>query len=385
MKLIYPALGSDPTNPIRAKKLLVDYLLAEFKKNKVETEIAYFNNSFLKYVFAYRKLFFEKLLKKNYLLMYDKSVLKLPMQLINKKINTSDADFVFCFGSILPGYLRTKKPIYLIIDATFNNLLGYYFAHKNFPKHYIKYNLEVESKAFQNAKKIFVSSQWAADSLLHFYNVPESKIEITPLGANIDYFPSDSEILQIIEKRLSISTNITSIGKHFYQKGMDIAIEIFSRLRKYLPQSKLTIIGCKVPKNYQIEGLHVFEYIDKSNKEQNSLLTSILQETHFFLFPSRAEAYGHVIPEANAFAVPVIANNTGGIPSAIDIGRNGFLFDLSTTKGIDLATETILDFISNNTKYYSLCLSSYETFKSKGNWEIIAKNILNKIKSNLNV
>ncbi|MCX7908709.1 MAG: glycosyltransferase family 4 protein [Ignavibacteria bacterium] len=384
MKLVYPALASDPTNPIRAKKMIVDYLLTEFYKNETQIEIAYFNNQFLKYLFAYKKILYQHLLKRNYLLMYDKSVLGFSMKVINRKINNSDADFVFCFGSIIPGYLSTSKPLFLIIDATFQNLLDYYFHHTNFPTSYIEHNIKIEQNAFQSSSKIFVSSEWAKNSLTQFYNISEEKIEFTHLGANIDFFPSQKEVERIIENKLFAPLKLTSIGKLWFQKGLDISIEIFSRIKKHIPNCSLTIIGCRPPNKINLEGLQIIEYIDKTSQAGQNLFSSILSSTHFFLFPSRAEAYGHVVPEANAFGVPVVANATGGIPSAVTNGQNGFLFHLTDESGISNAVDKILELYENKQDYYNLCKNSYDLFVTTMNWSIIAKKIINSIQVCLN-
>ena len=73
-------------------------------------------------------------------------------------------------------------------------------------------------------------------------------------------------------------------------------------------------------------------YYGKLNKglsEQNAKLEGLFQKPHFLLFPSRAEAYGFVFCEANAYGMPALSLRTGGIPTVIKDGVNGKLFALN--------------------------------------------------------
>ncbi len=90
-------------------------------------------------------------------------------------------------------------------------------------------------------------------------------------------------------------------------------------------------------------------------------------ESDFFLLPSRTEAYGVVFCEANAFGLPVITTNTGGISGVIQEGRNGFMLPLNAT-GAEYA-KLIKNLYEDNERYYQLVQSSRETYEEKLNWD----------------
>lgn len=383
MKLIYPAITLDHSNPVTNNNQVGNYLLKWFIQNGFSTEIAYYRNETIKYLFGFKILFYKFIKKQNYLLSREPLYLKFLNKKINKRINESDADFVFAFGTNPVAYLETSKPIFIIADFTFNNLLNSYNEYQNLPKHFIEQTHLLEKLAFTKAKKIFLSSKYAIDDAINFYNVDPKKLVQVPLGANIDNYPSEIEINSIIQQKLDQPLNLLMIGKHWHRKGLDIGIEIFNKVRKHIANPNLTIIGCKPPKSNSEPGIEIIENINKANKSELKLLEKILKKTHIFLFPSRAEAFGHVVSEANAFGIPVIANNVGGIPSAIDDGLNGFLFDLNNVNGIEFAVNKIIQLYNNKRVYKELSLNSYRVYSSKLNWNSIVQAIIIEIENSI--
>jgi len=64
--------------------------------------------------------------------------------------------------------------------------------------------------------------------------------------------------------------------------------------------------------------------LDPGEPSSAGLLADLFKGAHFVFIPSRAEAYGMAFAEANAFGVPAIGTATGGIPSIIRDGFNGY-------------------------------------------------------------
>jgi len=383
MKLIYPAISLDHSNPVTNKNQVGNYLIKSFIQNGFSTEIAYYRNETIKYLFGFKKLFYKLIKKQNYLVSREPLYLKFLNKKINKRINESDADFVFAFGTNPVAYLETSKPIFIIADFTFNNLLNSYNEYQNLPKQFIEQTHLLEKLAFSKATKIFLSSKYAVDDAINYYNVDPNKLVQVPLGANIDSYPSEIEINSIIQQRLDQPLNLLMIGKHWHRKGLDIGIEIFRNVRKKITNSNLTIIGCKPPTSNLEPGVEIIENIIKANNSELELFEKILKNTHIFLFPSRAEAFGHVVSEANAFGIPVIANKVGGIPSAIDEGVNGYLLDFNNLNGIEFAVNKIIELYNNKSIYKELSLNSYSVYSSRLNWNSIVQSIIVEIKNSL--
>jgi glycosyltransferase involved in cell wall biosynthesis len=381
MKFIYPAITFDHTNPLTNNELIGNYLIRTFEKHGYQSEVITENSTFLPLIYGIKKYFIKFILGKNYLHTHEPNSLKKLTKKINDQINNSDADFVFAFGSLPVAYLETDKPIYFLTDATFMNLVDYY--HFNLQKSFIERNNELEKIAFEKARKIFFSTQWAAESAINFYNIPKDKIEVVPLGANIQSSPNKSEIVNIINKRASDELRFVIIGKDWDRKGAELAIDFCRKLNENSLNSNLTIIGMTPKKEVKYPWLKIIPFIDKSNDSGKKLFSKILEDSHYLLFPSIAETFGHVICEANAYGIPVIGQNTGGIPEVVRDGVNGYVIDFNNDYEVEQLINTISTNIKDFNKYSELAINSFDEYSSKLNWDYSIKLMIKAIHNSL--
>lgn len=378
MKIAYPATALDHSHPLKNRKLIGNYLIEHFIKQGVEVEVFGADEDLRKYYFKAKKLFYQIITGKNHLRHREPNLLRQLANKIAASINHSDADLIFAFGTMPLAYLETNKPIYLLSDATFRNVYNFYEEYTNITQASYRNGEEIERLAFNKAKKIFLSSDWAIESAINDYGVHQDKLELVPLGANIDKSPDDNEIIQILESKKMDAINLLMIAKYWYRKGCDRAVFIVNELNRIGIKAKLTIIGTKPNGKINLDFVHIIPFLDKSNPSESKIFEKILKETHFLLFPSRAETFGHAICEANAYAIPVIASNIGGIPSAIKNGVNGFLIDFDQCP--EKAVDAIVDNIESKNKFLSLATSSYNEYRTRLNWDFAVKKILASIK-----
>jgi N-acetyl-alpha-D-glucosaminyl L-malate synthase BshA len=108
-------------------------------------------------------------------------------------------------------------------------------------------------------------------------------------------------------------------------KRVDVAIEIFRRVRERLP-ARFVLIG-DGPVRQDIERLvqeqHLVNDVLFLGEQQD--LVPWLSVADAFLLPSAQESFGLAALEAMACEVPVVASRVGGLPEIIDDGTTGFL------------------------------------------------------------
>jgi glycosyltransferase involved in cell wall biosynthesis len=114
--------------------------------------------------------------------------------------------------------------------------------------------------------------------------------------------------------------------------------------------------------------------LDPNRPSAADHLNDLFKSAHFLFVPSRAEAYGMAFAEANAFGVPAIGTATGGIPSLIRDGVNGFTLPLSADASN--YADLIAGAIAMPDRYQYLCRNSFEEFERRLNWRAFCERFL---------
>lgn len=120
------------------------------------------------------------------------------------------------------------------------------------------------------------------------------------------------------------------VGRLSLEKNIECLIEAAALLEKEGFQISVEIVGHGSQRNTL--GKLVEERRVGCVTFRGAVPNSELRETRFFgadllVLPSKEERQGKVLLEAMACSVPVIAARAGGIPSVINDGFNGLLFD----------------------------------------------------------
>ncbi|MDJ1484881.1 glycosyltransferase family 4 protein [Cytophagaceae bacterium YF14B1] len=255
-----------------------------------------------------------------------------------------------------------KSKIVYYSDSTFQLGLDYYPALTNLSNFNIKEGHTIDSKAYNNADLILLSSEWAASSVVNYYNVEPSKVKVLKYGANL---PDLSYRKRIFEKQISLLI----VGVEWKRKGINIAIEVHKRLLEMGYASQLTIIGLKQypAEVHSIQNLFLHTFINKGSTEGTMQLKKEFENANYFLFPTLADCTPIVLAESMMFGLPIIARNTGGLSSMVENEVNGFLID---------ETGTVDDFINALLKihvagvYERFSENSRHLYETQFNWDV---------------
>ncbi len=299
---------------------------------------------------------------------------------LEKELHQVKPDVLFVPGAPqLIAYCKTTVPIIYMADATFQQLQGYYDSFGNLAAYNIQQGIELDQKAFDNAAHCMLASDWARQSAIDDYHIPENKITVQPLGANLDIIPSVSEL----KKEKNKICQLLFLGVDWERKGGQIALDTFYALKKKGMQVQLTIVGCTPPVPVYENDITVIPFINKNIKKEATLLYNIFQQTDFLLLPTRAECAGLVFCEAGAFGIPSITTDTGGVNTYVQNGINGFTLPLSS--GAEAYADKILDLYTNDDAYRQLCINSRKKYDATLNWDAwgdsfrqVAERVLNK-------
>jgi glycosyltransferase involved in cell wall biosynthesis len=262
-------------------------------------------------------------------------------------------------------FLRgVDKPIVFVSDSTWNLYHNYYRHSYQAP--WKSWGREIlERIALRKSSLLLYPSEWAARSALLDYGINPEKIRVIPFGANIDNVPPADRLPQ---KDISQHCNLLFVGVDWERKGGAIAVEALHELCRLGINAKLTICGCVPPRDFLHNRVTVIPSLDKRKPEDRKKLNQLFEHAHFLLVPTRADCFGIVFCEGNAYGVPAITTDTGGVSGVVKSGINGYMLPV-TAAGVDYG-HVICDLYRDNDAYHALVHSSRRLYDELLNWDV---------------
>lgn len=329
-------------------------LIAPIKKSS-RIKLVLLINSTLNFLISFKKF------KKNHSILLSKYYAsKIKSQLKNKKINVLFAPA----ASTEIAFLKTSIPICYLSDTSFAQISEYYSSFSNISKASCKQANIIEQRAIDNSTTQVYSSNWAAEFVLKNYNTNKKNVFIVNFGANLDFIP----LKENLQREYDACINLLFLGVNWKRKGGDIALEAFNILIKKGYNVSLTICGCKPPNLKNTANTKVIPFLNKNNTEEYEEFLSILYNTHLLVVPTRADCTPIVFCEANAFGIPVITTNTGGVSSIIENDINGYALPYEAN-AVEYAHK-IQELLDNRAQLKKLASTAREKFEKELNWEV---------------
>jgi glycosyltransferase involved in cell wall biosynthesis len=133
------------------------------------------------------------------------------------------------------------------------------------------------------------------------------------------------------------------VGHPFWLKGVDVLIEAFKSISKRYPDWELKILGWFPDKALLENAIGGHARITVHPPVFRTDLPQHVRSCGIFVLPSRAEAMGRVLVEAMACGKPRIGSNVGGIPTVIEHGVDGLLFQPGNVEDLAHALDTLMN------------------------------------------
>jgi len=218
---------------------------------------------------------------------------------------------------------------------------------------------------FIRVHKIIAISQVVKVELQTYFKVHSSKIEVIHNPINTQEFKFNKEKDRLYDDTQGV--NFCTVSRLIELKRVDLVIDLFNRILKIFPKSKLHILGdgdCKQKLIEQVRALNIQkDVIFYGNVDD---VYSILKKNNIFLFASSFESFGNVVLEAISSGLPVIySSNLNSIKEIFSESNN---LSLSFNEKInDKDIKAIIKFIET---------LDFESFKQE------RKRLLNNFDSN---
>ncbi|HLE78029.1 MAG TPA: glycosyltransferase family 4 protein [bacterium] len=193
----------------------------------------------------------------------------------------------------------------------------------------------LQAWALRRADLVIVPSRWLAGWVAR-EGVRADRVRVIP---NATAIPFDTQGPS--GRTLRGTPMIAAVGRLVPVKRMDRIIRAVAQL----PAVRLRIIG-DGPQRGALARLAVelglSDRVEFAGRQDHVRALRLLADSDALVISSAHEGFPHVILEAMALAVPVIAPSAGGIPELIDDGRTGLLID-GSVGGITAALRRLFE------------------------------------------
>ncbi len=284
---------------------------------------------------------------------------------LSRLINDGDFDFVITSTYHFCCKLNIAIPIIFYGDLTYDILRTYF---KSPSRKYDFIANRTEKLSLTQADAIVYPSIWIAKHAIKRYGIDWRKVHVIEFGANIE-MPLKASMPD------ENTCNLLFVGRNWKNKGGDLAYATFCHLKEKGMACHLTIVGCTPPFPITDSDVQVYPWLDKSRNKDSFTYNEILRNSHFLLLPTKFDAFGIVLCEANAHGTPCLATLVGGVGHVIKDGINGFLLNSSSTP-YDYS-EKIYNTFNNKECYHRLRINSRKEYENRLNWSIWAGKITN--------
>jgi glycosyltransferase involved in cell wall biosynthesis len=190
--------------------------------------------------------------------------------------------------------------------------------------------------------KFIATTQKTVDGSKILGRYPD-RVVVIPHGVDTGRFverPGAKAQLGLEGKKVVLFVGNLAHPWHVY-KGLDILIDAFRK--SAVPGSVLLVVGGgALLEKYRVECAGIKDIVF-AGQVPNEQLPLYYSASDVFVLPSRVESFGLVLLEAMSCGRPVIGSDTGGIPSIIEHGKNGLLFDSGNVKSLSYSLSLLLN------------------------------------------
>ena len=312
--------------------------------------------------------------RRRYLRELEPSRLKYSGRDLQRQLQRLSVDAVISPSIWMVTWLEIDRPVLLWTDATFAGVQNLYESFSNLAPPSVEAGHQTERQGLQHCTLAMFSSQWAAQSAIENYGADPRNVHVVPFGANIERALPEADLTSCLAARPNDVCRLLFVGVDWVRKGADLAVEVASRLNARGLRAELTIMGCNPPQGMELPAfVKCVGFISKSTPEGRAKIEDAFRSHHLFIMPTRADCTPCVFSEANAYALPCLSTEVGGIASIIVNDRNGRCFPLSAPA--DEYVDYVLALIADRPRYEALARSSWQEAQDRLSWTASGRKI----------
>ncbi|NLJ79798.1 MAG: glycosyltransferase family 4 protein [Firmicutes bacterium] len=262
-----------------------------------------------------------------------------------------------------------QKPLAATIHATEwgrNNGL-----HNDFQRHISDLEWWLTYEAYQ----VICCSEYMRAELRRIFQVPEDKLNVIPNGVQVREFSQVHPDLDQWRRNWALPEEdiIFYVGRHVYEKGIDLLLEAAPKILENHPQAKFILAGrgpCTEELKQKSSSLGLEAKVLFAGFIDDKTRNSLYRLASAAVFPSRYEPFGIVALEAMAAQAPVVVSDVGGFRETVRHEVNGLTFYSGNANSL---ADNVIKLLANKILARSLSKQAYSDVLEKYDWKQIAR------------
>jgi len=246
-----------------------------------------------------------------------------------------DATFIATSSALtaLPRYIK-RNPCFLYIDSTPKQLQGFgdfYGWRPSKDPRVENWKHQKRAATFQQARGIFSTSQWAADSAVADYGALPQNLHVLPYGVDLARWqPGDLD-----RKAEKDCCDLLFVGGDFVRKGGP-------RLLEWAAETKTTgwRLHLVTPQAVKTSDPRVCVYNDLNSNDPR--LRQLYAQADAFVLPTLADCFPLAGIEALASGLPLVIADTGGTSEIVQPDKTGYLLPQNDLSALAESLEALI-------------------------------------------
>jgi D-inositol-3-phosphate glycosyltransferase len=270
------------------------------------------------------------------------------------------------------------KALWDVPHVVMFHTLGEIKNRASFGEHESGLRIDSESAVLEAADRVICATELERDSLRQLYGAPADKVEVIPLGVDLDRFRPTKKLAARKALGLHDERIVLFVGRIEPLKGLDILINAASLLESDV-ECTVLVVGGDDSSETRVQELRDLAR-DRGIEHRVAFVGAVDHETlplyynaaDVCVVPSHYESFGLVAVEAMASGIPVVASRVGGLTGTIKDGETGYLIPWLCPEPFAERIELLLE---NEPLRNNLGEAAREAM-SRYRWENVASSVL---------
>jgi len=265
---------------------------------------------------------------------------------------------------------RPTLPYFIYLDAGFHTFFHNTFDPGLFKKEDMERIFMEEAAFLEGAAGVFFESGWGLEMTRIAYGLTGDHYQAVGRGGVIEP-PS--------EDRWDGELRLLSVALNFRQKGGDIILDAYKRLKPEHPELTWHVVGAAPEGNWQsVPGIVHEGVLRPDQPDDRERLENLYAGSFLLVHPTREDVNPLVLTEASYFGCPVVSVERFAIPELVRDGETGILLDFPADP--DAVADAIHKLLSDPETYGGMRLRARELALKDSSWDSIGHAMAERIR-----